>query len=84
MSQLDTLIMNSLTGIEIALLEMNANQRRDGEFTVFDFILELANDGQLVTYNAADKRLRRMAEKKLLKYRLVPVNGYHTRVYSKY
>jgi len=76
--------MNALTGIEIALLEMNANQRRDDEFTVYDFILRLANDGQLVTYGAAEKRLERMAEKKLLKYRLIPVNGSHTRVYSKY
>lgn len=83
MKKLNNNALKALSGIEIALMEMNSKDRREEEFTVYDFILELANDGQLVTYDVADKRLRKMADKNLLKFRLIPLNGSHTRVYSR-
>jgi hypothetical protein len=84
MKKLNNRAEKALSGLEIAMREVNANERKEGEFTTDDFILELAADGQLLTYNAAEKRLKRMAEKNLLKYRLIPIKGYHTRVYSRH
>lgn len=83
MKKLNNRAEDALSGLEIALREMNINERRDGEFTVDDFMLALAADGQLLTYDAAEKRLRRMAQNGLLKFRLIPLSGNKTRVYSK-
>jgi hypothetical protein len=73
-----------LDGLEIAIRESVKMAKQDYEFTVHDYITKAQSEGQILSYNAAEKRLIRMAEKKLLKFRLLPVNGYHTRVYSAY
>ena len=83
MKKLNDRAEDALSGLEIALREMNVNERREGEFTVDDFMLALAADGQLLTYDAAEKRLRRMAQNGLLKFRLISLSGNKTRVYSK-
>ena len=74
----------ALSGIEIALRESVIMTQQEGEFTVHDFITRAQAEGQILSYDAADKRLRRMVEKKLLRYRLIPIAGNHTRVYSAY
>jgi hypothetical protein len=83
MKKLNNRTEEALTGLEIAIREINANERREGEFTIDDFVLELSSNGQLISYDAAGKRLANMAKKGLLRFRLIPLNGSHTRVYSK-
>jgi hypothetical protein len=83
MKKLNERAENALSGIEIAMMEINARDRREGEFTVDDFILALADDGQVISYQAASKKLRKMAKDGLLKSRLIPLTGNLTRVYSK-
>jgi len=77
-------VTKALSGIEIALRESIIMSKQEDEFTVHDFITRSQADGQILSYDAADKRLRRMVEKKLLKFRLIPIDGNHTRVYSAY
>lgn len=84
MKKLNNDALKALSGIEIALMEMNSKDRKDEEFTAAEFLTELHKTGQEITYDAAEKRLKRMAERKLLKFRLIPINGHHTRVYSKH
>ena len=77
-------VTEALSGIEIALRESIVMSKQEDEFTVHDFITRSQADGQILSYDAADKRLRRMVEKKLLKFRLIPIDGNLTRVYSAY
>lgn len=77
-------VTEALSGIEIALRESIIMSKQKDEFTVHDFITRSQADGQILSYDAADKRLRRMVEKKLLKFRLIPIDGNLTRVYSAY
>jgi hypothetical protein len=76
--------LDALSGMEIALREVTSGNKQDNEFTVHEFIERAAENGQMMSYDTADKRLRRMAEKKVLKFRMVPVSGHSTRVYSAY
>ena len=77
-------VTKALSGIEIALRESIIMSKQEDEFTVHDFITRSQANGQILSYDAADKRLRRMVEKKLLKFRLIPIDGNLTRVYSAY
>ena len=81
---MDNNVLDALSGIEIALKEAAPVGKLDDEFTVHDFITKAQGNGQILSYDSADKRLRRMVEKKLLKFRLIPLTGHHTRVYSAY
>ena len=83
MKKLNNRTEEALTGLEIAIREISCKERREGEFTVDDFVLALAEEGQLTTNSVADKRLRNMAKNGMLRFRLIPLNGSHTRVYSK-
>ena len=84
MTHMNTNILDALSGLEIALKEAAPVGKSDDEFTVHDFITKAQGNGQILSYDSADKRLRRMVEKKLLKFRLIPLAGHHTRVYSAY
>jgi len=77
-------VAKALTGIEIALREMNSVDKNPDEFTVRDFMSDAAAQGRTMTYNAAEKHLRRMEEKKLLKSRVTTINSRLTRAYSAY
>ena len=79
---MDTNTLDALSGLEIAIRESVKMAKQDDEFTVHDFITKAQNNGQILSYNAAEKRLIRMAEKKLLKFRILPIDGYRSRVYS--
>lgn len=81
---MDNNTLDALSGLEIAIKESVKIGKQDDEFTVHDYITKAQSSGQILSYNAAEKRLVRMAEKNLLKFRLIPINGYHTRVYSAY
>jgi len=81
---MDANTLDALSGLEIAIRESVKMAKQDDEFTVHDFITKAQSNGQILSYNAAEKRLIRMAEKKLLKFRLIPIAGNHTRVYSAY
>lgn len=81
---MDTNTLDALSGLEIAIRESIKMEKQDGEFTVHDFITKAQSNGQILSYNAAEKRLIRMAEKKLLKFRILPIDGYRSRVYSAY
>jgi hypothetical protein len=81
---MDTNTLDALSGLEIAIKESIPPAKQDDEFTVHDYITKAQGSGQILSYDAAEKRLRRMAEKKLLKFRLIPIAGNHTRVYSAY
>lgn len=83
MKKLNNRVEKALSGLEIAMREINANERREGEFTVDDFMLELCANGHIVSHDTAGKRLVIMAKKGLLKYRMVTYKGNKTRVYSK-
>jgi hypothetical protein len=77
-------VAKALTGIEIALREMNSLDKKPDEFTVRDFIADAEAQGRTMTYDSADKHLRRMEEKKLLKSRVTTTNSRLTRAYSAY
>ena len=81
---MDTNTIDALSGLEIAIRESVKMAKQDNEFTVHDFITKAQSNGQILSYNAAQKRLIRMAEKKLLKFRILPIDGYRNRVYSAY
>ena len=81
---MDTNTLDALSGLEIAIRESVKMAKQDDEFTVHDFITKAQGNGQILSYDSADKRLRRMVEKKLLKFRLIPIDGNLTRVYSAY
>jgi len=81
---MDTNTLDALSGLEIAIRESVKIAKQDDEFTVHDFITKAQSNGQILSYNAAEKRLMRMAEKKLLKFRILPIDGYRSRVYSAY
>jgi hypothetical protein len=82
MKKLNERTEKALTGLEIAMREVNANERREGEFTVDDFLLELSAKGHLISHDTAGKRLVSMAKQGLLKYRMISYKGSKTRVYS--
>ena len=77
-------VAKALTGIEIALREMNSLGKNPDEFTVCDFIADAEAQGRTMTYDSAQKHLRRMEEKKLLKSRVTTINSRLTRAYSAY
>jgi len=77
-------VAKALTGIEIALREMSSVDKNPDEFTVRDFMADAAVQGRIMTYNSADKHLRKMEEKKLLKSRVTTINSRPTRAYSAY
>jgi ribosomal 30S subunit maturation factor RimM len=81
---MDTNTLDALSGLEIAIRESVKMAKQDDEFTVHDFITRAQSNGQILSYNAAGKRLIRMVEKKLLKFRILPIDGYRSRVYSAY
>ena len=77
-------VLDALSGIEIALRESVPPVKQNHEFTVHDFITSAQKEGQILSYDAAFNRLRRMADRKLLRFRLIPIGKNHTRVYSAY
>lgn len=81
---MDINTLDALSGLEIAIRESVKMAKQDDEFTVHDFITKAQSNGQILSYNAAEKRLIRMAEKKLLKFRILTIDGYRSRVYSAY
>ena len=52
-------VTEALSGIEIALRESIIMSKQEDEFTVHDFITRSQADGQILSYDAADKLLRR-------------------------
>ena len=81
---MDNNLRDALSGLEIALKESVPPVKQDYEFTVHDFITKAQGEGQILSYDAAFNRLKRMADRKLLKFRLIPIGKNHTRVYSAY
>ena len=81
---MDNNLLDALSGLDIALRESVPPVKQDYEFTVHDYITKAQSSGQILSYDAAFNRLRRMSEKKLLKFRLIPIGKNHTRVYSAY
>ena len=81
---MDNNLRDALSGLEIALKESVPPVKQDNEFTVHDFITKAQGEGQILSYDAAFNRLKRMADRKLLKFRLIPIGKNHTRVYSAY
>ena len=81
---MDNNLRDALSGLEIALKESVPPIKQDHEFTVHDFITKAQGEGQILSYDAAFNRLKRMADRKLLKFRLIPIGKNHTRVYSAY
>ena len=81
---MDNNLRDALSGLEIALKESVPPVKQDHEFTVHDFITKVQGEGQILSYDAAFNRLKRMADRKLLKFRLIPIGKNHTRVYSAY
>ena len=81
---MDNNLRDALSGLEIALKESVSPVKQDHEFTVHDFITKAQGEGQILSYDAAFNRLKRMADRKILKFRLIPIGKKHTRVYSAY
>jgi hypothetical protein len=73
----------ALSSLDIAILESGSTKKQDDEFTVHDFIDRLADGGDNLTYDSGHHRLRRLVDRKLLKSRVVTINGSKCRVYSK-
>ena len=81
---MDNEILQALTGIEIALREISPDNKKPDEFTVRDLMSKADAEGQSLTYDAAQKRLTKLVEKKILKVRKVIIESRNTRVYSAY
>jgi hypothetical protein len=77
-------VINALTGIEIALREIDSEGKKPDEFTVRDFISDAAAKGRIMTYRSAEKHLHKLEEKKLLKSRIAKINSRATKAYSAY
>jgi len=75
--------IGNLSSLQYALAELSADEKRDDEFSVDDFIRSLAAQGESVSVSSATSRLNTLITKGLLVKRKARMNGRTMNLYSK-
>ena len=75
--------IGNLSSLQYALAKLSADEKRDDEFTVDDFIRSLAAQGEPVSVSSATSRLNTLITKGLLVKRKARMHGRTMNLYSK-
>ena len=71
------------SALEFALSQLSTDQKREDEFSVYDFIENLAAQGESISVSSATTRLNTLLLKKLLKKRKARMGGRMLNLFSK-
>lgn len=75
--------IGNLSSLQFALSQLSADQQRDDEFSVGDFIDNLADQGEAVSVSSATSRLNTLITKGLLVKRKARMRGRMMNLYRK-
>jgi hypothetical protein len=75
--------IGNLSALQYALAELSADEKRDDEFSVDDFIRSLAAQGEPISVSSATSRLSTLITKGMLIKRKARVDGRVMNLYSK-
>lgn len=75
--------IGNLSSLQFALAELSADEKRDDEFSLKDFIDNLASQGEMISSSSATSRLDTLITKGLLVKRKARMNGRMANLYRK-